>query len=182
MGKVILGIFIGAILTTLGLYTWNLVTTPKTATPTPILPVQVIQSSPAPAASILPTTQNVEDYKSFISYIKGLGLNVASETKAVSDLYGGDITEIKTNGESIYVLEYPNEIDSRQMASQISPDASTITKVRANGTSQIITIDRTKIPTYYFHKGKLIVIYAGNNEAIAKILEEVLGPKFAGHS
>jgi hypothetical protein len=33
----------------------------------------------------------------------------------------------------------------------------------------------------YFHKaGRLIVLYVGDDDAVAAVLEEVLGPPFAG--
>ena len=55
-------------------------------------------------------------------------------------------------------------------AAQMAPDGG------SNATTMITWVD-----TPHFYKaGRIIVLYVGSNAAILSLLEEVLGPQFAG--
>ncbi len=182
MVKVFMGVLVGIFLTLATIQIWNLFFK-STAAPATNVQLPVIQSSPAPLAiaSPLPSPPVVQDYASFVAYIKTLGLGVGAETKAHSDLYAGNITEVLINNETMYVIEYASETEMTQRASEISPDSTQITRTLPDGTKQITSILRADIPTHYYKKGRIIVIYAGKNETIIQILEEIFGPQFAGH-
>lgn len=171
-----MGVAIGILLSIAAFQIWNVFSKQSSSPATNSQQSTVIQSSPTPSTSPIPSPTTVQDYPSFIAYVKSLGLGVGSETKAHSDLYLGDITEVLINGETMYVIEYSSDMEMNQKASEISPDASTITR-----DGQTITIEKSSIPTHYFKKGKIIVLYAGRNESMEQILKEIFGEQFAGH-
>ena len=70
----------------------------------------------------------------------------------------------------MHVFEYADESATEADAALISPDGGSI------GTSMV-----TWVAAPHFYKiGKLIVLYVGNDSAVIKVLESVLGPQFAG--
>lgn len=182
MVKIFIGVLIGIFLTLAIIQIWNLFTKSSSTTAPNTQQSQIIQSSPSPSTSPVPSPPAVQDYASFIAYVKSLGLGVGSETKAYSNIYSGDITEVLINGETMYVIEYATEEEMNQRASEISPDASSVTKTLPDGTKRMTSfIQIANMPTHYYKKGKIIVIYAGKNESMVQILEEIFGPQFAGH-
>lgn len=182
MYRIFIGVAIGILLSITVFQIWNSFPKSSLSPASNTQQSRVAQTSPAPTPSPIPSPSTVQDYASFISYIKDLGLGVGSETKAYSDIYSGNITEVIVNGETMYLIEYSSEDEMSKRASEISPNASTIEKTLADGSKQTINIEKSSIPTHYFKKGKIILIYAGNNESILKILEEIFGQQFAGHN
>jgi hypothetical protein len=86
---------------------------------------------------------------------------------------------ITLKGAVVTVLEYDDASDVDAEASRISPDGHNI-----HGTTLIVFkrfthVDWIDAP-HFFKKGKLIVHYVGNEESVLEILEDVLGPQFAG--
>ena len=77
---------------------------------------------------------------------------------------------MSVNGGEVQVFEYVDESATEADAALISPDGGSI------GTSMV-----TWVAAPHFYKiGKLIVLYVGNDSAVMKVLESVLGPQFAG--
>lgn len=77
----------------------------------------------------------------------------------------------RVNGGDVHVFQYESEAAATEEAAHISPDGYAI------GTSSVNWVARP-----YFHRARrLIVLYVGDDDvAVAAVLEEVLGPPYAG--
>jgi hypothetical protein len=114
----------------------------------------------------------VVDYVSLIDNLRAAGATV--------DL-GGEISQpflsvngqlIKVNGEDVQVFEYRDGAIAEKEAALVSPDGSSI------GMSLPFWV----APPHFYKAGKIIVLYVGENAAVMVVLENVLGPQFAGGS
>lgn len=183
MAKVIVGILIGALLTSTALYLFNVFSKQSLSLSTST-PKKTVQNTPIPTPSLIPSPVpfEVTDYNSFVAYIKNLGLDLSSANKAYSDIYSGNITEVKIDSNLTYVIEYASEMEALQKAAEISPDASFLQKTLPDGSKQIVNFTKSEIPTHYYKKGRIIVIYAGTNDSMVKTLEKAFDTQFAGHN
>jgi hypothetical protein len=77
---------------------------------------------------------------------------------------------ITLSNETIQVFEYTSAKKAEDMASKISPDGYKI------GNSIPLWVSQ---PNFYM-RGKLIILYVGNNTLITDSLEKILGRKIAG--
>jgi len=92
---------------------------------------------------------------------------------------GGDVVQpffsvqgkiIKIHGEDAQVFQYANEAETDAQSALVSPDGSAV------GTSMLSWIG----PPHFFKRGKLLVLYVGDNDKVLKALESALGRQFAG--
>lgn len=79
-------------------------------------------------------------------------------------------TSVSLNGESIQVFEYDS-------AETMETDA---VLVDASGSSIGTTMVGWVATPHFYKKGRILVLYVGDNAEILEILESVLGPQFAG--
>jgi len=77
---------------------------------------------------------------------------------------------IRMNGEDIQVFEYQKSASANREAASVSGDGSSV------GTTMISWVD----DPHFYKKDKRIVLYVGDNLEILIILNQVLGPQFAG--
>ncbi len=90
--------------------------------------------------------------------------------------FSGTGKRIELSGENISVLEYEDEATAQTEAKFISPDGSTYT---AENWSMVADISWVA-PPHFYQAGKIIVLYIGTNQAIIDLLENLIGPPFAG--
>lgn len=74
------------------------------------------------------------------------------------------------NGESVHVFEYPNPTAAAAERAEVSADGTSI------GRSQISWV----APPRLYNQDRLIVLYVGRRDDVARALESILGPPFAG--
>lgn len=77
---------------------------------------------------------------------------------------------IKVRGEDVQVFQYPNATVTDAQAALVSLDGSAV------GTTKLLWVG----PPHFYKKGKLLVLYVGDNDKALKALEAALGPQFAG--
>jgi hypothetical protein len=92
--------------------------------------------------------------------------NLASE----SSVFSVPIQIVSIGGADIQVFEFQNELDAEVGSSTVSEDGTEI------GTSIIRWMDTP----HFYAKGKIIVLYVGQNPEITNLLESLLGTQFAG--
>src|SRR6266496_3657552 len=73
---------------------------------------------------------------------------------------------LMVNGQAAQVFEFANAATA----------AAETKRVGATATTSVAWI----APPHFFHSGRLIVLYVGDNESILKLLTTELGPQFAG--
>ena len=77
---------------------------------------------------------------------------------------------IQVNGEDVQVFQYAHVVAASEQATLVSPDGSAV------GTSSLHWIGTP----HFYKRGLLLVLYVGDDEAVRKALEAVLGRQFAG--
>lgn len=77
---------------------------------------------------------------------------------------------IRVNGQDVQVFQYPDEAGARREAGLVSPDGGTI-----GGTAIMWAA-----PPHFHRKGRVIVLYVGDDSAVRSVLQSVLGLQFAG--
>jgi len=120
-----------------------------------------------------PTTNPGQDYDSFVDNLRAAGATVEHETLPqviVQDFFSVTGQVFKVNGEEVQLFEYDNQSKAEVEAALVSPDGSSI------GTSMPFWA----APPHFYKAGRIIVLYVGENQAVTKALETVLGAQFAG--
>lgn len=113
----------------------------------------------------------VKDYVSLIDNLRGQGAAVGPKAGANQTFFSGTGYLINVNGQDVQVFEYPDAAAAKKDADKVSSDGSTI------GTSMVTWVDTP----HFYKKGRLIVLYVGNDAKTLGILNKVLGPQFAGN-
>jgi hypothetical protein len=119
-----------------------------------------------------PVTQSsaVDDKESFISALESSGATVEMGKSISQAFFSPEGRIIKVNGADVQAFEYESAEAMEKEASQVAPDGGSI------GTSMVTWID-----TPHFYKaGRIIVLYVGGDQTILSLLENMLGPQFAG--
>ena len=86
---------------------------------------------------------------------------------------------IAVNGETIHGYVFADASTADTEAAFVSPDGWTISVPLERGVIRE-TINEWLGPPHFYKKGRLIVVYIGDNTAVIDALEGVLGPQFAG--
>jgi hypothetical protein len=112
----------------------------------------------------------VEDQASFLAALRAEGATAEVVDSISQDFFNVEGQIITVNGADVQVFEYESAEAMENAASQVAPDGGSI------GTSMVTWID-----TPHFYKaGRIIVLYIGSDQTILGLLENVLGPQFAG--
>ena len=127
------------------------------------------------------------DSDSLIKDIDQSGNSVVRTGEAIDQGFSIKGARIQVNRENIYIYEFVNAAATDSNAEAVSPDGYNITltygEQRQPGPGGVVAIHRHNdwIYTPHFYKrGKLIVIYAGDNKKLTSLLEKLLGQQFAG--
>jgi hypothetical protein len=133
---------------------------------TPISPTESTQ----PAITEPTEPVIVEDQASLVAALQASGANVEAGELVSQAFFSPEGSIIKVNGADVQVFEYESVEAMENEASQVAPDGGSI------GTSMVTWMD-----TPHFYKaGRIIVLYVGSDESILSLLENALGPQFAG--
>jgi len=119
------------------------------------------------------STNLVQDYDSFVDDLRAAGATLEHETLPqviVQDFFSVTGQVFKVNGEEVQLFEYSNQSEAEAEAALVSPDGSSV------GTSMPFWM----APPHFYKAGRIIVLYVGDNPAVTKALEAVLGRQFAG--
>ena len=121
-----------------------------------------------PAASAEPGS--VEDKASLVTALKNAGATMETGEPVSQAFFTPEGSILKVNGADVQVFEYESAEAMEEEASQVAPDGGSI------GTSMVTWIDTP----HFYQAGRIIVLYVGSDETILDMLENVLGPQFAG--
>jgi len=127
-----------------------------------------ISSAASPAATTGPVA--VEDQATLISALEASGATVEIGEPVSQVFFDAEGHILKVNGADVQVFEYESPEAMESEASLVSSDGGSI------GTSMVAWMD---VPHFY-KAGRIIVLYVGNDAAVLDLLENALGPQFAG--
>ena len=140
--------------------------------------------TPTPISSPTPTpTAPITDLASLIDNLREAGATVDTKYVTQEPGFPVDVHVITVNGKYVHVLEYEDAAaaDADAEAISISPRSFSINCSTNNVTCQMVWSQlRWSGPPHIYKVSKLIVLYAGDNQAVINVLETTLGPQFAG--
>ncbi len=151
------------------------------AEPTPLSDEVPAPASPAVGGTI-PTDSNspttpvvshggpVNDYISLVDNLRATGATVDPEGPKSADYFALQRQLLTVNGERIETSEFGSAEEAGTVAETVSSDGSSI------GTSSY----RWVAPPHFYRAGKLIVLYVGCDSDVINVLQETMGPQFAG--
>lgn len=131
-----------------------------------------VASSPVPATQASPATEvpAVEDKAGLTAALQAAGATVETDEPVSQAFFSPEGSIIKVNGADVQVFEYESVEAMKEEASQVALDGGSI------GTTMVTWVD-----TPHFYKaGRIIVLYVGSDGMVVDLLEEALGPQFAG--
>ena len=124
----------------------------------------------ASASNASPEPTTVEDQAGLVAALEAAGATVEVGDSITQVFFSPEGNILKVNGADVQVFEYESVEAMENEASQVAPDGGSI------GTSMVTWVD-----TPHFYKaGRIIVLYVGSDETILSLLEQMLGPQFAG--
>lgn len=109
-------------------------------------------------------------YDQLLSALQSAGLGVEEAGTISQPFFGPEGKIIKVDGQDIQVFEFSTAAEAEEAAGTISPEGGSV------GTTMVTWIE----PPHFFQSERLILLYLGENAALIKGLEEVLGPQIAG--
>ena len=131
-------------------------------------PTSPTVSTDAPNVATEPVI--VEDQVSLVAALEASGATVETGEPVTQAFFSPEGSIIKVNGADVQVFEYESPEAMENEVSQVAPDGGSI------GTSMVTWMD-----TPHFYKaGRIIVLYVGSDESVLSLLENILGPQFAG--
>lgn len=101
------------------------------------------------------------------------GATVAEHGRAPRDafpFFSPRATRLSVAGDDVHVFQYPTADEAMREAAHVSPAGSPI------ATTQVTWMS----PPRFYRRDRLIVLYVGTDQAVARALEAVLGQPFAG--
>lgn len=125
-----------------------------------------------------------QDYAGLVKTLRAAGATVAqSEMLAQPPLLSVPGKILMVNGEQVQVFEYATSAAAATGASGISADGATVCYPRTwMGLpigQQCATPDFIA-PIQWYESGRLIVLYVGRTAGLPTLLQDALGPPFAG--
>lgn len=125
---------------------------------------------PPPSEEPLPRPAIVIDQADLIVALEGQGASVEVGETLTQAFFGPVATILRVNGADVQVFEYPDEAAMESDAALVEPDGGSI------GTTMAMWVD----DPHFYKTGRIIVLYIGSDPAIIDLLENVVGPQFAG--
>lgn len=110
------------------------------------------------------------DLDTFVRALRARGLKVESAGEVSQPFFTPAGRAFTVAGENVQVFRYPSVRAAEAEAKQVNAEGTSV------GTSSAMWVG----PPHFYRKGRLIVLYLGENADVLKALTSVLGPQFAG--
>ncbi|MCA1620505.1 MAG: hypothetical protein LC795_14590 [Acidobacteria bacterium] len=115
-------------------------------------------------------TRPPADAHSLAEALKARGLKVEPAGGVTQPFFSVEGRAFDVEGENVQVFRYPTEAAARKEAAGVSPDGS------GTATSMVSWVGTP----HFYRKGRLIVLYVGDNPKVLGALSGALGAQFAG--
>jgi len=125
----------------------------------------------SPASTSPTDASGVEDQSSLIAALQSAGATAEVADTISQAFFSPEGIFLTINGEEgIQVFEYEDAQTMESEAAQVAPNGGSV------GTSMMMWVDKP----HFYKSGRIIVLYIGSNTTILELLNEVMGPQFAG--
>lgn len=112
----------------------------------------------------------VEDQASLLAALQAAGATAEVADSVLQDFFTPEGHIIKVNGQDVQVFEYESAEMMETEAALVAPDGGSV------GTSMMMWMDAP----HFFKIGRIIVLYVGSDTTVLGLLDQVIGPQFAG--
>ena len=112
----------------------------------------------------------VKDYVSLVDNLRAAGAAVDPAGNVLQPFFAPQGQVLTVHGEDVQAFEFARAEEADTAAETVSADGSSI------GTSHV----RWVAPPHFYKAGKLIVLYVGSDGDVIDVLQETMGPLFAG--
>jgi len=110
------------------------------------------------------------DYAGFVDALEAAGAEVEPVETLDPGFFDTTAQIIEVNGAQLQVYEFADPAAAQAAAATVSEDGTEI------GSAVIRWMDAP----HFYQQGRIIVLYLGNDAQMLSLLEEILGPQFAG--
>ena len=148
------------------------------AEPTSVGGTTPTESDP-PTALIVSHGGPVKDYVSLVDNLRAAGATVDPAGTASGRSFAPQGQLLTVNGEGISAYEFGSAEEADAGAEGVSASGSSIVTTFADGTGMATMVTWVESPHFY-KAGKLIVLYVGCDSDVIDVLQETMGPQFAG--
>ena len=121
----------------------------------------------------------VKDYVSLVDNLRAAGATVDPAGTGSADTFPPQGQLLTVNGERVETFEFVSAEEADAAADGVSASGSSIVTTMADGTSMARMVTWVTPPQFY-KAGRLIVLYVGCDGDVIDLLEETMGPQFAG--
>ncbi len=128
----------------------------------------------APGAQGMGLTEFVDSLRK-----AGATVEVIGDSRRPEPTFSVTGKDITINTEHAEVFEFSNEATAETEANFVSPDGWKVTRRLADNRTTILDFNWIA-PPHWYKSGRIILIYAGENQSIMSLLESLLGKQFAG--
>lgn len=102
--------------------------------------------------------------------MRATGLTVEDAGAVSQPFFSPEGHAYTVGGENVQVFRYKSVRAAEAEAKKVNAEGTTV------GTSAMMWVG----PPHFYRKGRLLVLYVGDNDAMLKALSSALGPQFAG--
>jgi len=112
----------------------------------------------------------VTGYTSLVDNLRAAGATVQAAGEIAQDFFSVKGQVVKVNGADVQVFTYESAAAAEAATALVSTTGTSI------GTTMVTWVETP----HFYVTGRTIVLYVGDDDAVTAVLEDVLGPQFAG--
>lgn len=112
----------------------------------------------------------IEDYVSLVDALRFAGATVQPVEGLQQPFFDPQAQVVEVDGEQIQIFEFADEEAARAAADTVSASGSSV------GTTMLTWQDTP----HFYRVNRLIILYVGSDRDVLDLLQQVLGPQFAG--
>ena len=151
--------------------------------PTPVTPTvggtNPMESNP-PTTTIVSHDGPAKDYVSLVDNLRAAGATVDPAGTVSADYFAPQGQVLTVNGGRVETFEFASAEEANAVAEGVTASGSSITRVDSETGESVATSVLWVAPPHFYKAGKLIVLYVGSDSDVINVLQETLGPQFAG--
>ena len=138
------------------------------------------ESSSQPTTPAVSHGGPVKDYISLVDNLRAAGATVDPAGTGSADFFAPQGQLLTVNGERVETFEFASAEEADVVAEGASPSGDSILRVDAETGLGVAISVLWEMPPHFYKAGKLIVLYVGCNSDVINVLQETMGPQFAG--
>ena len=133
-----------------------------------------------PTTPIVSHDGPVKDYVSLVDNLRAAGATVDPAGTGSADFFAPQGQLLTVNGEDIKAFEFGSAEEADAAAEGVSAGGDSISRIDSETGMGVATSVLWNEPPHFYKAGKLIALYVGCDSDVINVLQETMGPQFAG--